>query len=184
MMVDEESAAETKSLLDELERQFTTAPKNTPGVPTDNFTQYIIENQKLGYIPDNPYGHASWLINSKSKKFEMDGLDVLDDPQIHLGFMEDPKTMRIYQMELAYLTGMATLALQDLTMRYVFCSLWKQYRNEVRMTTSMSGAERQYQAFHIPQQVKKKGFGFLRPKQKKREPIEYIFPQEDEGDMY
>jgi len=168
-----------ENLLDEINEAF-----SKPKGDADGFGDYTQEMQRIGYSPDNPYGHATYLISSPKKNIAKDGLDVMNDPQILLGFIENEKSLRLYQMDIYYLTHMCNMGLIDPMMAHIFAPLWQNFKNEVRVTSAMGGSERQYQAFHIPQPVKSKGFSLFGKRKKKREPIEYIFPQEDEESMY
>jgi len=180
-MVDEENK-DNKNLLDELNSIF--ADKNTKDSGFSNYTQ---SEQMQGFMPTNPYDHAYGLLAGQghAKKIEKDGIDVINDPQIMLGTIDDPKTLRRYQLDLYYLTNMAGLAINDPMFKSIFEVLWTNFRNEVRITSAMDGAERQYQAFHIPSPRVKRGFRLGIKRKKPREPIDYVLPQEeDEGGMF
>jgi hypothetical protein len=167
-----------ENLLEELQRQF-----GKPG--GTSFGMYTQDMQKFGYSPDNAYGHAWSLINTPRKDLKSEGLNIMNDPQIILGDIDNDKSLRFYQLDLFYLTNLCGIALNDPIFEIVFSVLWQSFKNEVRITSSMGGKERQYQAFHIPQASTKKGFSiFGKKKQRKREPIEYIIPQEEEEGMY
>jgi len=167
-----------ESLLDELNKEFDNKEET-------RFGSYTQDMQRIGYTPDNPYGHAWGLVNSPEKKFEVDGFNTLNDPQILLGDIENEKSLRLYQRDLHYLTNMCSIAMNDPMFKTVFETLWQIFKNEVRITSAMGGKERQYQAFHIPQQNTSRGFSFFGKKRKKpKEPMEYIFPQDDEESMY
>ena len=174
-MTDEETE---ENLLDELNNQLSKKE-------VSNFGTYTQDMQRIGYTPDNPYGHAWGLVNSPQKSLEKDGFNVLNDPQIFLGFIENEKSMRLYQKDLYFLTNLCGMAQNDPIFKSVFKVLWQSFKNEVRITSARGGTDRQYQAFHIPQQSKSKGFSFFRKARKKpKEPMDYIFPQDDEESMY
>lgn len=176
----EETDNEVSNLLDDLNSQF------GKGGGQSGFDTYSQETQKFGYIPENQFAHAYMLLTSQSKSFEKDGMDIVDDPQIMLGNIENEKTMRYYQRDLFYLIQMCGIAIYDETFQEIFKPLWKVFKSEVRITSAMGGTERQYQAFHIPQASHKKGFSLFgkTKKKKKKEPRDYIFPEEDEETMY
>lgn len=167
-----------KNLLEELQKRF-----GEPG--GSSFGSYTQDMQKFGFSPDNAFGHAWGLINSPKKDLKSDGLNVLNDPQIILGNIDNDRSLRFYQLDLFYLTNLCGIAINDPMFEIVFEVLWQSFKNEVRITSSMGGTERQYQAFHIPQASTKKGFSiFGKKKKQKREPMEYIIPQEEGEDMY
>lgn len=167
-----------ESLLDELNKNF----GNIQGSAFGSYTQ---DMQKMGFSPDNPYGHAWGLINSPIKDIEKDNMHVLDDPQILLGDIDNEKSLRLYQMDLDYLTNFCQMAIIDEMWKGVFEVLWQKFKNEVRITSAMGGKERQYQAFHIPQMSTKKGFSFLkRGSKKKKQAMDYILPSEEDEGMY
>lgn len=167
-----------ENLLDELNKEFDKKEET-------RFGSYTQDMQRIGYTPDNPYGHAWGLVNSPEKKLEIDGFNTLNDPQILLGNIENEKSLRLYQRDLHFLTNMCSIAMNDEMFDMVFKTLWQVFKNEVRITSAMGGTERQYQAFHIPQVSKSRGFSFFGKKRKKpKEPMDYIFPQDDEETMY
>jgi hypothetical protein len=181
-MSEEEKKVEKKeitedNLLDEINNAFSKSSQ-------DGFGDYTQEMQRIGYSPDNPYGHAWSLISSPKKNMKTSGLDVLNDPQILLGFIENEKSLRLYQMDIYYLTHMCNMGLHDPMFAHIFAPLWQNFKNEVRVTSAMGGSERQYQAFTNPQPPKSKGFSLFGKRKKKREPIDLIFPQDDEESMY
>ena len=170
---------EDKSLLDELASEF--GAKKESG-----FGDYTQEMQRVGYVPDNPYGHATSLLKSEVKDIDKEGFNVMNDPQILLGNVENEKTMRLYQIDLYILTNMCAVAQSDPVFKLPFQTFWQIFKNEIRVTSAMGGTERQYQAFHIPQQSKKKGFSLFggKSKARKRQAIDYIIPEEEEESMY
>lgn len=174
-----EDEGKEKSLLDELNEQFGKREES-------GFGEYTQDMQKIGYTPDNPYGHASWLINTPKKKLERDGFDTLNDPQIYLGNIANEKSLFLIQKDLTYLTNMCGMAMADPMFSTIFKVLWQVFKTEVRITSAMDGTERQYQAFQPNQPLASsaKGFSFFGKKRKKpKEPIEYVFPQDEES-MY
>jgi len=172
------------NLLDDLNNRFS-GGSSSGG--RSGFDSYASETQKYGYIPDNQFAHAYMLLTAEGKKFETHGMDMVDDPQIMLGNIENEKTMRHYQRDLFYLIQMCGIAVYDPIFKEVFLPLWKIFKSEVRITSAMGGTERQYQAFHIPQANTKKGFSlFGKPKKrsKKKDPMEYLIPEQEEEVMY
>ena len=139
------------------------------------FTQFT---QRFQYIPDNPYGHAWSLIHVKQGK--LDDFEDLLNPHLFLGSVEDPKSLSIYQNDLYWLTSFFTLARKDEKFKYVFEPLWYSFLMEIRVTSTLDGSERIYQAFKTPVS-KPKGFRFFKRRtKKKKEPIEYLIPEEEE----
>jgi len=170
-----------KSLLDEINKIFSGNVDEQSG-----FSSYTQEVQKLSFSPDNPYSHAYGLISSRTKDIDKDGWDTLNDPQLFLGSIDNAKSLRIYQLDIYWLTNLFNIAREDPVFKNIFNTLWANLKTELRLTSVMDGTERKLQAFHVPQPSIKKGFGFLKPKSnKKKEPLEYIIPQEDdEAGMY
>lgn len=167
--------SEEKSLFDELNELFSKTEHSGFGT----YTQYT---QNYGHIPDNQYDHAWGLLNPPPKKIEKDGFDLLTDQTILLGNIDNEKSLRMYQIDLFFLSNMLALARNDPMMRYVFEPLWANEKMEIRITGTIGGTERSLQAFHIPVLKQQKGFKILGGR-KKKQPIEYVIPQEDEG-MY
>lgn len=172
---------QVSNLLDELNERFTQKTGKKSG-----FESYAEETQRFGYIPDNQFAHAYMLLTTQQKEFEKHKWEVIDDPQIMLGNIENEKTMRYYQRDLFYLIQMCGIAMYDPIFKEIFIPLWKVFKSEVRITSAMGGTERQYQAFHIPQASGKRGFSLFgkKKKKKKKETMEYLIPEEDEDVMY
>lgn len=168
-----------KTILDKLIRQFSSDKKS-------GFGDYTQDMQVRGHIPDNPFAHAHMLINPSHKDTQKDGFDVLNDPQILLGFIEDSKTLRLFQKDLELLAVMCGMAQRSKVFDYVFPILWNATKINIRVTAAMDGTERYLQAFHITgTPSKRKGFGILkRGKKQKREPIDYIIPDEEDQGIY
>lgn len=167
------------NLLDELNKQFGKHEES-------GFGEYTQDMQKIGFTPDNPYGHAWTLVNSPARKLETDGFNILNDPQIFLGNIENEKSLRLIQNDLNYLTNICGMALEDPIFKDVFNVLWQIFKTEVRITSAMGGTERQYQAFQPNQPVSStsRGFSFFGKKRKKpKDPVEYLLPQDEES-MY
>jgi hypothetical protein len=57
------------------------------------------------------------------------------------------------------------------------------FLGELRLTGALDGSERVYQAFKTPM-ARSKGFSILKKKKKKREPIDYVLPDEDDEGIY
>lgn len=169
---------EVSTLLDQLNEQI-------GGGKNSGFDTYSQETQKIGYIPDNQFSHAYMLLTAQGKTFEKDGMDIVDDPQILLGNVENEKTMRFYQRDLFFLVQMAGIAQYDDIFKEIFLPLWKIFKSEVRITTAMGGTERQYQAFHIPMMNTKRGFSLFgkKKKQKKKDAMEYLIPQDENDEV-
>jgi hypothetical protein len=170
---------DTKTILDKLVKQFGSDK-------VSGFGEYTQDMQVRGHVPDNPFAHAHMLINPSHKDTEKDGFDVLSDPQILLGFIEDSKTLRLFQKDLELLAVMCGMAQRSGVFSYVFPILWNATKINIRVTSAMDGTERYLQAFHITgTPSKRKGFGILKKGKKKREPIEYIIPEgEEEQGIY
>ena len=176
-MVEEEDDI---SLLDELNNLFKS--KNT------NFSEYTQENQKLYYAPDNPYAHQYSLISSKTGDVETKKWDVIDDPQIVLGDIDNEKTLRLYQTDFRLLVECCGLAQKDPMFNIVFNALWRIFKGELRMTSNMGGKERFFQAMMTPKSQARPGFSLLRKasSKKKKTMADYVFESDDEegGGMY
>jgi len=145
------------------------------------FSNYTQQTQKYDKMPDNQFGHAWSLINIKQggvKEF-----DDLLNPHLFLGAIDDPKTLKFYQNDMYWLTSLFRLAKNDKMMEYVFEPLWHSFLTEVRLTGTLDGSERIYQAFKIPMS-RKSGFKLFSKNKKKKEPMDYIIPQDDEEGMY
>ena len=176
---DGQGAETSENLLDELHNLFTKRGGS-------GFGSYTQDMAKRGFSPDNAYSHAWNLISSSKKDIEIDKMNVLNDPQIILGNIENEKSLRYYQNDLYFLTNLCNMAINDPMFKGVFEVLWQNFKNEVRITSCMGGTERQYQAFHIPQASTKRGFSLFgrRKKQQPKNVMDYVIPQESEEDMY
>jgi hypothetical protein len=159
-------------LLDEISEEF---DKET------DFDDYTQNTQFYSNNPDNQFSHAWQLINTQRKQMHKDGFDFLFDPQILLGNIDNEKSLRLYQIDLFFLNNMFSCALNDPVMEHVFKPLWSNFKNEVRITSVIGGGERFLQAFHIPAQQQSKGFKLLGKRKKKKEPVNYVIPEEDDG---
>jgi hypothetical protein len=132
-------------------------------------------------MPDNQFSHAWSLINVRQGAVR--NFDDLLNPHLFLGAIDDVKSLRFYQNDMFWLTSMFRLAKADPAMMYVFEPLWHSFISEVRLTSTLDGSERIYQSFHTPSSPTK-GFRIFKPKKRKKEPMEYIIPNEDEQGMY
>jgi len=166
---------EKKHILDELYDRY-------DKVDEDGFSDYTQKTQKYDKMPDNQFGHAWNLINIKQG--DVKEFDDLLNPHLFLGAIENPKTLRLYQEDMRWLTGMFRLAKNDPMMKYVFMPLWHHFLTEVRFTGTLDGSERIYQAFKIPIS-RKSGFGLFKKNKSKKEPMDYIIPQDESNEgMY
>jgi hypothetical protein len=163
-----------KTILEELEERLSSDN-------LEDFQHYTQNTQKYENMPDNQYSHAWSLINVRQGKPRF--FDDLLNPHLFLGSIDDVKSLRFYQNDMFWLTGIFALARHDPAMDYVFEPLWSSFIAEVRFTSSLDGSERIYQAFNVPKSTSR-GFRLFRPKKKKKEPMEYIIPNEDEQGMY
>lgn len=146
-----------------------------------DFSEYTQNTQNYGYMPDNQFGHAWNLINvrrGEPKDFE----DLLN-PHIFLGNIDDNKSLRFYQLDYYWLINMFRMAKEDPTLKYVFEPLWLSFLGELRLTGALDGSERVYQAFKTPM-TRSKGFSILKKRKKKREPMDYVLPDEDDEGIY
>src|SRR6056297_1498546 len=114
---------EKKHILDELYDRY-------DKVDEDGFSDYTQKTQKYDKMPDNQFGHAWNLINIKQG--DVKEFDDLLNPHLFLGAIENPKTLRLYQEDMRWLTGMFRLAKNDPMMKYVFMPLWHHFLTEVR----------------------------------------------------
>jgi len=164
-----------KSILDELEEKIASDE-------LEDFEHYSQYTQRYENMPDNQFSHAWSLINVRQG--DVRNFDDLLNPHIFLGAIDDVKSLRFYQNDMFWLTNMFGLAKYDPAMKYVFDPLWHSFLTEVRITSTLDGSERIYQSFNIPR-TKTKGFRIFKPKSNKRkEPMDYIIPQDDDQGMY
>jgi hypothetical protein len=163
-----------KNILEELDSRITQAE-------IDDFEHYTQYTQRYENMPDNQFSHAWSLINVRQGKVRE--FDDLLHPHLFLGAIDDAKSLRFYQQDMFWLTNMFRLAKDDPAMQYVFDPLWHSFLSEVRLTSTLDGSERIYQAFKIPKAAQK-GFKIFKPKKRKKEPMEYIIPDEDDQGMY
>jgi len=180
MVESEENSDETevKTIFEEVNERYTNIKKT-------GFSGYTQDQQFLSHLPHDQFGHAYTLINSRSRKIEKEGFDIIADPSILLGNVQNEKTLKFYQMDVNFLVNLLACGLNDPVMRFVFDPLWTAFKNEIRSTCNLDGTERSYQAFHVPMGRAKKGFGFFgRKNTKKREPIDYVIPNEDDEGIY
>jgi hypothetical protein len=175
VMVDEREEKKKASIFDELKQTY---DKDRP----TGFSEYTQQTQMFANIPDNQFGHAWTLVNPSPKDIAKDGFNIITDPQVLLGNIGNEKSLRLYQIDLFFLTNMLSTAIHDKMMEFVFEPLWTIFKSEVRITATLEGSERAYQAFTVPMRTgKSKGFRILGGKKKKKEPIDYVIPQEEEG---
>jgi len=166
---------EKKHILDELFERY-------GNIDSSGFSQYTQQTQRYDNMPDNQFGHAWSLINIKQGKVE--NFDDLLNPHLFLGAIDDPKTLKFYQNDIYWLTSIFRQAKEDEMMRYVFEPLWHSFLTEVRLTGTLDGSERIYQAFKLPIS-RKSGFKLFGSKKKtKKEPMDYIIPQDEDQGMY
>jgi len=164
-----------RTLLEELDARITDKE-------IDDFEHYTQYTQRYENMPDNQFAHAWSLINVRQG--DAREFDDLLHPHLFLGAIDDPKSLRFYQQDMFWLTSMFRLAKDDKTMKYVFDPLWHNFLTEVRLTSTLDGGERIYQAFKTPR-GSPQGFKIFKPKsKKKKEPIDYIIPDEDDQGMY
>jgi hypothetical protein len=169
------SGERKKTILEELDERLTEEE-------IEDFEHYTQYTQRYENMPDNQFSHAWRLINVRQGKVR--NFDDLLNPHLFLGSIDDVKSLRFYQNDMFWLTGMFRLAKEDKAMEYVFEPLWHSFLSEVRLTSTLDGSERIYQAFKVPR-TPSKGFRIFRPKRKKKkEPIEYLFPDEEDQGMY
>jgi len=147
----------------------------------ENFRQYTQYIQRHQVIPDNPYTHNYVLLTARQGEIER--FEDLMHPQAFLGAIDDPKTMRLYQNDIYYLSNLFSLARNSKTLKYVFDALFYSFVFEVRLTSTLDGAERTYQAGAMPVS-KPKGFRFFRKKRRPKEPLGYVIPEEAEESVY
>jgi len=162
-----------KHILDELYERY--GNKDASG-----FSDYTQQTQRYDKMPNDQFGHAWSLINIKQGK--PTEFDDLLNPHLFLGAVDDVNTLRFYQNDMFWLTSMFRLAKEDKIMEYVFEPLWSHYLTEVRFTGTLDGSERIYQAFKLPVS-RKSGFKLFKKKKAKKEPMDYLMPQEEDG-MY
>jgi len=171
---DEGKRVRRKSILEELESKISNED-------IDDFEHYTQYTQRYENMPDNQFSHAWSLINVRQGKVR--NFDDLLNPHLFLGAIDDVKSLRFYQNDMFWLTSLFRLAKDDPAMDYVFEPLWHSFLSEVRFTSTLDGSERIYQSFNRPS-APTKGFKIFRPKKRKKEPMEYIIPNEEEQGMY
>jgi len=147
----------------------------------ENFKQYTQYIQRHQVIPDNPYTHNYVLLTARQGEIER--FEDLMHPQAMLGAIDDPKSLRLYQNDIYFLSNLFSLAKNSKTLRYVFDALFYSFVFEVRLTSTLDGAERIYQAGAMPV-TKPKGFRFFTRKKRPKEPLRYVFPEESEESVY
>jgi len=167
------SEEKKKDILSELDDDIEDKPSDF-----EHYTQYTQQYQNM---PDNQFAHAWSLINSRQGHVNV--FDDLLNPHLFLGSVDDPKSLRFYQNDMFWLTNMFALARNDKSMKYVFEPLWFSFITELRLTSTIDGSERIYQAFSVPR-TPQRGFRLFRPKKKKKDPIDYVIPSDDEQGMY
>lgn len=145
------------------------------------FGKYTQDSQRLSGTPRDRYGHAWRIIDVPHKGFEK--LEDMLDPNLWLGNISDAKSLRFYQNDLCNMVVLGKMSLNDPIMQYIFDTEWTKVKLELRVTGIVEGQERAYQAFTFPTSAPK-GFGILGRKKKKKEPIEYVVPQEEEEGIY
>jgi len=177
--MDDEEKVETqpkKDILDELNDRMINADTKGAG-----FSKYTQDTQRYTQLPEDQFAHAWKLVDIK--KGDPKQFDDLLNPHVFLGSVDDPKSLRYYQNDIFWLNNMFRLAKDDEMMDYVFAPLWNSFLAELRVTSCLDGSERIFQAFQIPRSGKRKGFKFWEKSKKKKEPIDYIVPDED-ASMY
>jgi len=145
-----------------------------------DFSEYTQNTQAFANMPDNQFGHAWGLINIR--RGEVKGFEDLLNPHIFLGNVEDAKSLKLYQLDFYWLINLYRLAAEDPALKYVFEPLWTSFLGELRLTGALEGSERIYQAFKVPG-YKSKGFSILK-KKKKKEPLDYVFPDDEDDGIY
>lgn len=190
---DEETGGEEnspeKQIVEEIEEDldiFDELNKSYNSMVDSGFGDYTQDVQRFANVPHDQFSHAHSLINPISKKMAKEGFDVITDPSVLLGNIDNEKSLRMYQIDVFFLTNMLSCALHDEMMQVVFEPLWTVFKSEMRITSTIGGLERAYQAFHLPVYAgsKKKGFKILGKRKKKREPIDYVIPQEEDEGIY
>lgn len=166
-----------KTIFDEVNERYVRSQKT-------GFSGYTQEQQFMSYLPHDQFGHAYTLINNRARKMEKEGFDIIADPSILLGNIKDEKSLKFYQMDVHLLTNLLACGMTDPVMRFVFDPLWTAFKIEIRSTCNIDGVERSYQAFHVPLVSRKKGFGLFSGKKKKKEPIDYVIPTEEDEGIY
>lgn len=178
--MDEEKAIELKveekaplNILEELDKLFLSGKHET-------FSKYTQEVQNFGHVPINQFDHAWGLIKSQKRNIEKERFNYLNDPMIYLGNVDNEKTLALYQNDIRFLGIMESMALDDPAIYHVFEPLFEIFKIEVRLTGNIGNSERHLQAFHIPVAPQKRGFKILGRRKKKKEPINYVIPEEEE----
>lgn len=175
-MDEEIKATEEKSsnILEELDKLFLSGKHET-------FNKYTQEIQNFGHVPVNQYDHAWSLIKSQKRDINKDRFNYLNDPMIYLGNVDNEKTLSLYQNDIRFLGIMESMALTDPAIYHVFEPLFEIFKIEVRLTGNIGNSERHLQAFHIPVAPEKRGgFKILGRRKKKKEPVNYVIPEEED----
>lgn len=163
-----------KHILEELYERYGT--KDPSG-----FSDYTQKTQRYDKMPDNQFGHAWNLINIKQG--DVKEYDDLLHPHLFLGAIDDFKTLKLYQDVSDYIDSIFSLAQHDEAMKTVFNNVFYSFIKDVRLTGTLDGSERIYQAFKIPSK-RKSGFKLFKGRKKKREPMDYVFPDEEDEGLY
>lgn len=150
---------------------------------SNEFSDYTRNTQFFNTMPENQFSHA-WLLLNNPRNDPKSFSDLLD-PQMFLGNVGDAKSLRFYQIDYQNIVQMFSMAKNDPVMRYIFEPIYNSLIGEIRLTSVMDGSERSYQAFHVPMRKGKSGgFHILSKKKEKREPIEYLMPNEEDEGIY
>jgi len=165
--------SEDEDILKKLEKEMVGEGKD--------FGQYTQYTQHFTNIPDNQFGHAWQLVDIRRGK--VSSFDDLLNPHLFLASINDEKTLRFYQNDILWLNGLFRLSQKDKAIDYVFEPLWNSFLTELRLTGTLDGSERIYQSFKTPK-TQSKGFRFFKKKSKKKEPMDYVLPDEEDEGMY
>jgi hypothetical protein len=145
-----------------------------------NFARYTKDMNALGHIPNNAYDHAFSLISAAQKDVVRDDFAFLEDKSKFLGNIKNSRELRFYQMENYWLTLLFNMGRKDPAEMVVFQVLWAAFKDDIRMTCNIDHLERDYQGFNPPAPGGTQGGGSFFSRKKKRKPIEYVIPQDDD----
>jgi len=130
--------------------------------------------------PKDPFAHQYMLLRNHTR--EVNSFPDLMNPDIVLSNIGDNRTLLVYQRDFRLITRLFDMSLRCIGAKDLFNSLYYGWLGEMRMTSALSGRERDLQSFIIPEDTGGRGsFSFLgkkKSKPKKRTVQDYLSPDE------
>jgi len=111
---------------------------------SSNMSQYLEQNRKGKTLPDDPFKHATNLMENEQENVAK--FTELVDKKILLANISEDRMMRLYQNDIVLLTELFDMAQREPQLKNFFCKIYYGWTGELSLTRTKDGTERKLQA--------------------------------------